>query len=1035
MTVVTTHSLKDVLDRQDWNNLSVLSINRLPTHAPYHSWRNPYDAQYNHQSDSILSLNGDWFFSYFDSPDQIPERWLVEELDQTTLAVPANWQLHGYDDPVYTNIRYPFPYNPPFVPAQNPTGLYSRYIDISEQWLTKGDTRIIFDGVCSAFHLWCNGQWVGYSQDSRIAAEFDLSQYLKVGQNRIAVLVLKWCDGSYLEDQDMWRLNGIFRDVTLLNKPKQHIRHVQISTQLDACYRNATLNLQVDVIDSLRLNHKNEDLSVEINLWLGDTLVVSHQQSLGTELIDEKGAYHDRLVCSIPVNAPQLWSSETPTLYRVTVSLNHQHHGLIETEAYNIGFRQVEIKDGQLMVNGKPLLIKGTNRHEFYPDQGYAVTREAMIHDICLIKQHNFNAVRCSHYPNHPLWYTLCDEYGLYVVDEANIESHGMYPMSRLSADPNWFAAYSERVTRMVQRDFNHASIIIWSLGNESGHGATHDALYTWIKSYDPSRPVQYEGGGANTAATDIICPMYARVDEDQYHPNVPKWSIKKWISLPKENRPLILCEYAHAMGNSLGGFYKYWQAFRQYPRLQGGFIWEWADHGIRCHTKDNESYWAYGGDFGEAYHDRQFCIDGLVFPERQPHPSLIEVKKVQQPFQFKLLSQSPLTLEITSEYVFRTTDNEYLHWEIQLNGVTKLTGEMPLNISPSHKVIVTLVEQLPDSLEQGLCYLNARIVQPNATTWSDKDHLVAWDQWALENQFMPDISLNRSGDLQLIENEQSYLICHTDQRIEINKETGQLSQWWKGDRAGLDCAFQDQFVRAPIDNDIGISGDFDSNNNPFAWVEQWKAAGYYDLSHQCLAIESQASSHHIIIKVLNGYFFNHKKVIQSCWTYDFTADGTLTISVAVDISNAMPAPARIGLYFQLAETPKQVNWLGLGPHENYPDRKTSAQFSYWQRPLSDLYTPYIYPCENGLRCDVKSLDVNDWSITGNFQFNINQYGTQQLTEKTHRHLLVAEQGAYVSIDGYHMGLGGDDSWTPNVHQEFLLNQKHYEYQVSIKRH
>ncbi|MFQ1019289.1 beta-galactosidase [Gilliamella sp. CG13] len=1024
-------SLDTIISRNDWNNLSVLSINRLPTHSKFHSWRDKLQAKNNIDSESILSLNGDWFFSYFDNPKHVPESWLEREIDTNTIPVPSNWQLHGYDAPIYTNIRYPFPYNPPFVPDDNPTGCYSRYINITQAWLDKGETRIIFDGVSSAFHLWCNGQWVGYSQDSRIAAEFDLTPYLKVGQNRIAVLVLKWCDGSYLEDQDMWRLSGIFRNVSLLNKPKSHLKNIQIKTELDACYRNATLSIQVDV----KHNDNMDQLNIGIELWKNSDLISGQFQLIGTEPIDEKGVYHDRLFCHIPVISPELWSAETPNLYRVVISLYHKKSGLIESEAYNIGFRVVEIKHGQLCINGQPLLIKGTNRHEFYPDQGYALTEEAMLHDIKLIKQHNFNAVRCSHYPNDPRWYELCDQYGLYLVDEANIESHGMFPMSRLSDDPYWLAAYSERVTRMVQRDRNHPSIIIWSLGNESGHGSSHDALYAWIKSNDPTRPVQYEGGGANTAATDIICPMYARVDQDQLHPKVPKWAIKKWISLPDENRPLILCEYAHAMGNSLGAFYKYWQAFRQYPRLQGGFIWEWADHGLRCQTSSGESYWAYGGDFGEAYHDRQFCLDGLVFPDRKPHPSLIEAKKVQQPFQFKLISQKPLVVEITNEYLFRRTDNELLQWEILIDGNKQRSGQITLDMQPDSTIRIKLLDSLPNYINCEDVHLSVIIIQKEETPWSPIGHLVAWEQWQLENVFIPPLMLNKlKTPMTLKENKNNYLISHQNQNWLFDKTTGFLNQWTKEDKPLLASPFCDQFIRAPIDNDIGISGDYDSNNNPFAWVEQWKAAGYFDLTHKCLGIQASQSSSTIIIEALHGYFYEGQRVIQSKWIYQFDQQGYLTLTVDVDIANNMPAPARIGLTYQLNEIPEKVKWLGLGPHENYPDRKHSAIFCKWSLPFSELYTPYIYPCENGLRCDVKKLILNEMTITGQqFQFNINQYGTQQLMAVTHRHLLVAEPCAYVSIDAFHMGIGGDDSWTPNVHSEFLLTKKHYRYQLTFE--
>lgn len=464
----------------------------------------------------------------------------------------------------------------------------------------------------SAFHLWCNGRWVGYGQDSRLPSEFDLSDYLLPGENRLAVMVLRWSDGSYLEDQDMWRMSGIFRDVSLLHKPATQIRDLRINTHFNDDFSRATLETEVRVA-----GNESEDLRVTLQLWDGETLTHETTSPLGSEIIDERGAYHDRITLRLNVENPALWSAETPNLYRTVVQLRTADGALIEAEACDVGFRQVHIENGLLLLNGKPLLIRGTNRHEHHPVNGQVMDEATMVQDILLMKQNNFNAVRCSHYPNHPLWYTLCDRYGLYVVDEANIETHGMVPMNRLTDDPAWLPAMSQRVTRMVQRDRNHPSIIIWSLGNESGHGTNHDALYRWIKSEDPSRPVQYEGGGANTTATDIICPMYARVDQDQPFPAVPKWSIKKWLSMPGEQRPLILCEYAHAMGNSFGGFAKYWQAFRQFPRLQGGFVWDWVDQSLIKYDENGKAWSAYGGDFGDTPNDRQFCMNGLVFADR----------------------------------------------------------------------------------------------------------------------------------------------------------------------------------------------------------------------------------------------------------------------------------------------------------------------------------------------------------------------------------------------------------------------------------
>ncbi|MEG1977094.1 MAG: glycoside hydrolase family 2 TIM barrel-domain containing protein, partial [Citrobacter sp.] len=546
---LNTDSLSAVLARRDWENPGVTQLNRLEAHPPFCSWRSADDARTNQRSTQLRSLNGKWQFAWFSAPEAVPESWLTSDLPQAdTINVPSNWQMDGYDAPIYTNVTYPIPVNPPYVPAQNPTGCYSLTFSIEDAWLDEGQTRIIFDGVNSAFHLWCNGRWVGYGQDSRLPSEFDLSDYLLPGENRLAVMVLRWSDGSYLEDQDMWRMSGIFRDVSLLHKPTTQIRDLRINTRFNDDFSRATLETEVRVA-----GNESEDLRVTLQLWDGETLTHETTSPLGSEIIDERGAYHDRVTLRLNVENPALWSAETPNLYRAVVQLRTADGVLIEAEACDVGFRQVRIENGLLLLNGKPLLIRGTNRHEHHPVNGQVMDEATMVQDILLMKQNNFNAVRCSHYPNHPLWYTLCDRYGLYVVDEANIETHGMVPMNRLTDDPAWLPAMSQRVTRMVQRDRNHPSIIIWSLGNESGHGANHDALYRWIKSEDPSRPVQYEGGGANTTATDIICPMYARVDQDQPFPAVPKWSIKKWLSMPGEQRPLILCEYAHAMGNSFG--------------------------------------------------------------------------------------------------------------------------------------------------------------------------------------------------------------------------------------------------------------------------------------------------------------------------------------------------------------------------------------------------------------------------------------------------------------------------------------------------
>ena len=1019
---LNTDSLSAVLARRDWENPGVTQLNRLEAHPPFCSWRSADDARTNKRSSQLRSLNGQWQFAWFAAPEAVPESWLTSDLPQAdTINVPSNWQMDGYDAPIYTNVTYPIPVNPPYVPAQNPTGCYSLTFHIDDAWLDEGQTRIIFDGVNSAFHLWCNGRWVGYGQDSRLPSEFDLSDYLQHGENRLAVMVLRWSDGSYLEDQDMWRMSGIFRDVSLLHKPTTQIRDLRINTRFNDDFSRAMLAVEIRVA-----SNESEDLRVALQLWEGETLTAETNSPLGSEIIDERGAYHDRVTLCLNVEKPALWSAETPNLYRAVVQLHTAGGVLIEAEACDVGFRQVCIENGLLLLNGKPLLIRGTNRHEHHPVNGQVMDEATMVQDIILMKQNNFNAVRCSHYPNHPLWYTLCDRYGLYVVDEANIETHGMVPMNRLTDDPAWLPAMSQRVTRMVQRDRNHPSIIIWSLGNESGHGVNHDALYRWIKSEDPSRPVQYEGGGANTAATDIICPMYARVDQDQPFPAVPKWSIKKWLSMPGEQRPLILCEYAHAMGNSFGGFAKYWQAFRQYPRLQGGFVWDWVDQSLTKYDENGKAWSAYGGDFGDTPNDRQFCMNGLVFADRTPHPALYEAKHEQQFFQFTLLPGAERQIEVTSEYLFRRSDNEVLHWSIALDGNPLAAGEIVLDIAPQGRQVITLPNvPMPDTA--GELWLTVRVEQPQATAWSEAGHISAWQQWKLEEKLRLVRPSRVSSAPQLDVSESNFTVVANNTRWQFDRQSGLLTQYWISDEAQLVSPLTDQFTRAPLDNDIGVSES--TRIDPNAWVERWKAAGHYQAEATLLHCAADTLSNAVLITTEHAWQYQGETLFVSRKSYRIDGNGEMQVTVDVDVASSTPHPARIGLRCQLAQVAERVNWLGLGPHENYPDRLGAACFDRWDLSLDEMYTPYVFPSENGLRCGTRELYYGAHQWRGDFLFNISRFSQQQLMETSHRHLLQPEAGTWLNIDGFHMGVGGDDSWSPSVSPEFLLSAGRYHFQ------
>lgn len=1023
--------LREIVARQDWQTQVITSVNRLPTHTPLSSWRSEAEARAGLSSPSRMLLDGEWRFSFFGAPEQVPERWVNEDMpDATDIRVPGNWQLDAAypglrpatDVPIYTNIKYPFPCDPPRVPAENPTGCYSREFALPADWLAGGQTRVIFDGVDSAFHLFCNGRWVGYSQDSRLPAEFDLSPFLQAGANRLAALVLRWSDGSYLEDQDMWRMSGIFRSVSLLHKPARHLMDIRVTPELDACYRDARLKVDLQVNEGC-------GLAVEARLYFGETLIAERRQPLGTGAIDEKGVYDDRAELWLAVAAPHKWSAETPHLYRLTLTLLDEQGAPIESEAYDVGFRAVEIRGGLLRVNGQPLLIRGANRHEHHPATGHAVTPADMEQDLLLMKRHNLNAVRCSHYPNHPELYRLCDRLGLYVVDEANLETHGMTPMGRLARDPAWSTAFLERVTRMVARDFNHPSIIIWSLGNESGYGPAHDAMYRWVKGSDPSRPVQYEGGGADTPVTDIICPMYARTHQDQPFPAVPKWALGKWIGLPGETRPLILCEYAHAMGNSLGGYAHYWQAFRDHPRLQGGFVWDWVDQGLDKQTDDGRHFWAYGGDFGDAPNDRQFCCNGLLFPDRTPHPSLFEAKRAQQPFVLTLIERQPLTVAIHSEYLFRPTDNEVLRWRLCEDGVVLSQGECLLDLAPQASVTLTLLDRLPAFTAGSLAWLELAMVQPAATPWAEAGHEVARQQFMLPTPLaLPGLSAPAS----LQEQSERWLVTAGGTEWRLDKASGRISSWQKQGRERLREAIADHFYRAPLDNDIGTSEA--DHADPNAWIARWQEAGLNDLSHRCLGLEANPAQG--LVTVRHGYFVGDEPKVLTRWHHRFGDDGAMALEIEVEIAADMPSLPRIGARLWLADEVAgngEVNWLGRGPHENYPDRLLAADLGRWQSSLDALHTAYVFPTDNGLRCNTRQLRLGDLEVEGHFHFSVSRYSQQQLALARHQTDLVAEGGVHLCLDGFHMGVGGDDSWSQSVRPEFWLLPGSYSWHCILR--
>ena len=1021
-------ALKTIFDKSicktsssDWQTASVTSANRMAAHSPLSSWRQEVDALTNNTSQSIISLDGQWQFYLHDRPEEVPESWLHSDLgSEQDITVPGNWQLQGYDRPIYTNVKYPFPCNPPLVPEDNPTGCYSRVFDLPDNWIDNGSTRVIFNGVNSAFYLWCNGHKVGYSQDSRLPAEFDLTPWLQAGRNRLCVMVLRWCDGSYMEDQDMWWLSGIYRSVQLLHKPVSHIADVRLAPVLDKHYQNGSLNISVKTREA-------ENCSLQLSLYRKRLLV--HSSTVPVEKTDERPSQPGSCNLQFSVDKPDKWSAECPHLYRLTVSLLDPSSNEIETEAYSVGFRKIEINNGCVLLNGQPLLIRGVNKHEHDPATGHTETLERVEQHLVLMKQNNFNAVRCSHYPHQPGFYDLCDRLGLYVVDEANIETHGMTPMEKLANDPQWATAFMERMQRMVARDFNHPCIIIWSLGNESGYGSAHDAMYQWTKAADPSRPIQYEGGGSDTAATDIICPMYARTEDDMSYPDSDNFhrSLRSWLSKKDENRPVILCEYAHAMGNSLGNFSDYWQAFRQHPRLQGGFIWDWVDQGIDQYSDQGQHYWAYGGDFGDVINDRQFCINGLVFPDLNGHPSLIEAKRAQQPFTFSLANQSPLSVDVGSEYLFRATDNEHLYWEvISFSGVIASGNcKLVLEARETKNLVLTRLPVLPQN--EGV-WLNLYIKHVEPSAWSDAGHEVARVQFELQAQTIAARQPATQNPAHIEEHPGQWLVRAADNIWTVDQDNGWLCSWVKAGVEQLLSPLQDNFIRAPLDNDIGIS-EVD-RPDPNAWLVRWQGAGLFDLQRRCH--DSSCHPERGLIEVEQGYYHAGELLLKSTWQYTFAADGSLSVGIQVQIESSLPPLPRIGASFTVAsnalESLTSICWDGRGAHENYPDRLLSADFGRWCESIENMHTPYIFPTDNGLRCDCSRLELGELGIAGHFHFSVSQYGQEKLANATHTHELVPAEALYVYIDGFHMGVGGDDSWTPSVKARYRLLEREYQW-------
>ncbi|MBN1310311.1 MAG: DUF4981 domain-containing protein [Anaerolineae bacterium] len=815
----------------DWKNPGVVHRNKEPGHVPVfpHIDNHAILAGEWRQSPFVLSLNGEWSFRYAPNPTSTPADFYHPALDVSTwdtILVPGNWERQGYGRPIYTNVQYPFPINEqlPVPEDDNPTGSYRRWFTVPDSWQGRR-IFITFEGVNSAFYIWVNGELVGYSQGSRCPAEFNVTSYVHTGDNLLAVQVFRWSDGSYLEDQDFWHLSGIYRDVHLWSAPPVHIRDFQVQTSFDQDYCDAVLSVAVDVRNDS--STPIADHMLEAVLYdSGGKPVFSKRFSSSLEVAP--GDEH-RLFLKQPMIAPEKWSDEQPNLYTLQLSILDPTRVILEIVGCRVGFRQVEVRDGQLHVNGIPILLKGVNRHEHDPITGHSLSLESMIDDIRLMKQFNINAVRNSHYPNDPRWYDLCDQYGIYLFDEANIETHGVW--DKLANDPEWTHAFLDRGMRMVERAKNHPSVLVWSLGNESGYGPAHSKMADWIRDRDPTRLIHYHPAG-DLPGVDVLAPMYPTVDR-----------IVAMARQPEEDRPIIMCEYAHAMGNSPGNLVEYWAVIEQYTRLQGGFIWDWVDQGFLQETEDGEEWFAYGGDFGDDPNDANFCINGLVWPDRRPQPAMWEVKKVLQPIHAAAVDLLAGKLNITNRYGFSDLSMLTCVWELAENGAIIQSGELPgLNIPAGQSATVTIPFRPPSLIAGAEYWLMVRFVLAEDTLWAERGHEVAWMQFQISFPVPASrpILTEQLPDIRLVETDAAFELSGPAFELAFDKFKGNIAALHFQGHKMLAVGPKHHFWRAPTDNDDNTWGDQ-------KMAIRWRDAGLDCLKGQVQSVELSRCGPHIV--------------------------------------------------------------------------------------------------------------------------------------------------------------------------------------------
>jgi len=1034
--ILTTSFQAEADIREPWENNKVFAINKEAPHATLFPFQSVNESLTNvkEQSDNFLLLNGLWKFNWQRSPVNKPANFEQVNYDDKTwsvIPVPGNWETEGFGYPIYLDERFPFATTWPDVPKDyNPIGSYRKPFKLPDSWKNK-QVFLHVGAAKSSLDVWLNGNKVGFSQGSKTPAEFDLTPYIKADNNLLAFQLRRWTDASYLESQDMLRISGIERDVYLYATPKQHVFDFHAKPTLNIDFTQGTLGLDIELKNFVT---KTSKLSLEVQLLdprNNMAVIASKEKSITID-----GNNSKTITFSESIKSPALWTAETPNLYTLLINLKDEQGNIIESIRHDIGFRHLEVINSQLTINGKAITIRGVDRHETDPQRGHVVSKASMEQDIKLMKEFNINAVRSSHYPNNPYWYELTDKYGLYVIDEANIESHPLAidEKTQLGNEMSWLPAHLDRTQRMFERDKNHPSIIIWSLGNEAGRGKIFEATYQWLKDNDDSRLVQYEPAGEDHY-TDVFSPMYP--------------SIERLVKYAKSNpkRPAIMIEYAHAMGNSVGNLKDYWQAIEKYDVLQGGFIWDWVDQSLEYTNENGVKFWAYGKDFHPTLpSDGNFLNNGLMNPNREPHPHAFEVKKVYQAIRFHALDSKNSQFIVENRYDFIDINQYDLQWLIEADGETFAKGHQALpSVKPSHKKTITLaLPSLPkqDNKEYFIT-LSAVIRTPQGLLTTG--HELAFEQFKLPVTLVAKQHKATQQKIEIVENNQQIIRFDNGfTSMTFDKSSGWLSGYQHKGEQLIKSPMKVNFWRAPTDNDLG--------NGMQKWAAIWQTASD-NLQLKTISNIAVNDGYKVTTTYKSAAFAGQYSV-----EYHVQNNGQVHVNnqLTIDKGQNLPNLPRLGMQLAMPGSYQQLSWLGRGPHENYADRKTSAKIAHYKKTVKDQIHHYSRPQENANKTDVRWLALKNENglgllAVGDQPLNVSAWpykqsdidfiaGKDGSASASGLVPVTTKRGAEVpmrnlvtvNIDHKQMGVGGDTSWGRLVHAQYTIPAQNYNYGFTL---